>query len=199
MHKRHWRENTARRKSLGGLTLATYSHGKAHKRQDNDGQTQTSVSWAGRPPPSPFLSLLSPSPSPPSPHRVKMPTVGGAAAPFACRSAALQISTSCHIHMNASAPSSTRWKHLPAFCAAFATLRTSCQIPSCLPPGAPSNPFLVPLSSPYPNQLPKVSSSVADAPPPYMPQDLFNRTLAASQPPGSARKPRCRMDPGTQE
>ena len=51
----------------------------------------------------------------PPPGRLEMPTVDGAAASFARRSAALRLSVSCHFRMNNSAPSYTHRKHLPAF------------------------------------------------------------------------------------
>ena len=54
------------------------------------------------------LPPFSPPPlPPPSPRRVEMPTVGGVAAAFACRFAALQLSASYHFRMNAFTPSST--------------------------------------------------------------------------------------------
>ena len=53
-------------KSQGGLTLTCDGHWKAHKFQDDDGQTQTSISWARRPP-SPLP--LSPPPTSPRPLR----------------------------------------------------------------------------------------------------------------------------------
>ena len=85
MHQWHWGKNATRRRSQG-VTLTCDGHWKAHKLQDDDGQTKTSVSWAGRPP-----SL---------PGRLEMPTVDGAATAFACRSAALHLSVSCHFGMN---------------------------------------------------------------------------------------------------
>ena len=101
---------------------------------------------------------FSPSPPrlPPS-GRVEMPTVDGAAAAFACRSAPLHLSGACHFRMNDSAPSSTRRNHLPAFCASF-------RHPSYFTPKAdiPSfrctiQSFSCPLSSPYPQQAPQTS------------------------------------------
>ena len=64
----------------------------------------------------PFPFALSPLP----PLRfVFVSTVGGAAAAFECRPAALQLSASCDYGVNISVTSSTRRNHLPAFCAAF--------------------------------------------------------------------------------
>ena len=103
VHQWCWGENATKRRSQGGLTLSCDGHWKVHKLQDDDGQTQTSVYWAGR------------SPFPPPPGRLEMPTVDGAAAAFACRSAALHLCVSCHFRMNDSAPSYTRRNHLPAF------------------------------------------------------------------------------------
>ena len=107
MHQWGWRDNATRPRSQTGVTITCDGHWKAHKLQDNDGQTQTSVSWAGR----------RPFPPPPPPGRLEMPTVDAAGAAFVCRSAALHISASCHFRMNYSAPSSTRRNYLPAFCA----------------------------------------------------------------------------------
>ena len=75
------------------------------------------------PPPLPPFS----SPLPPPPGRLEMLTVDGAAAAFACRSAAQHLSASCHFRMNDSAPYSTRRNHVPASVHPFATLRTSFQ------------------------------------------------------------------------
>ena len=66
--------------------------------------------WQNAPPPLPRQ---------PPPRRLEMPTVGGAAAAFACRSAALRLSAPCNFCMNNSALSSTRRNHLPTFCATF--------------------------------------------------------------------------------
>ena len=63
-HQWHWGENTTRRRSQGGLTLSCEGQWKAHKFQDDDGQTQTSVSWAGSPP-------FPPSPLTPSAYRCR--------------------------------------------------------------------------------------------------------------------------------
>ena len=112
MYQWHWVEDATRRRSQTGVTITCDGHWKAHKLQDDDGQTQTSVSWAGRPP----FAL---PPFPPPPSRFEMPTVDAAAAAFACCSAALHLSASCHFRMNDFAPSSTRRNHLPALCAFF--------------------------------------------------------------------------------
>ena len=49
MYQWHRGENATRRIQTG-VTITCDGHWKAHKLQDDDGQTQTSVSWAGRPP-----------------------------------------------------------------------------------------------------------------------------------------------------
>ena len=168
VHQWHWGENATRQKSQTGVMITCGGHWKAHKLQDDDGQTQTSVSWAGRPPP---------SPRPPPPGRLEMITVDAAAAACACRSAALHLSASCHFRIYDSAPSSTRQNICRPSVHYFATLRTSFQRPTYPPSGAPPSPSLAPLSSPYLQQAPKTPSSVVDASSPCVlpiPQTIFS-------------------------
>ena len=143
---------------------------RSKKPQDNDGQTQTSASCAGRPPPTTTPSLPSSStPPPPSPPgRLGMLTVDGAAAAFACRSAALRLPASCYFRIKNSAASSTRRTICRPSEKPFATLRISFRRPTYPHSGAPISPSLVSLSSPYPQQAPQTSPSVGDAPPPYV-------------------------------
>ena len=108
MHKGLWRrtqQGEEVRGALRWLITATERH--------------TCISYV-RTRPNPDFSLLGTTQdSPPPPRRVEMPMVGGTAAAFACRSAALQLSVSRRFRMNAPVPSSTRRNYLPAICEAF--------------------------------------------------------------------------------
>ena len=114
------------------------------------------------PPPSP--SPLPPSllPCLPSPDRLEMPTVDGAAAAFAWRSAAMNLSVPYHFRMNncsllyPSRPSAgLLWILSPRFELHFKGRHILLQVR-----------IIQSLSySPYPLQAPQTSPSVADAPP----------------------------------
>ena len=114
MHQWHWGENATRRRSQGGLTLVCDGHWRPTNVKTMMARPMLQ-SLGQDAPPSPLHSNPLRSP----PDRLEMPTVDGAAAAFACRSAALHLSAACHFRMNGSAPSSTRRNKLPAFFANF--------------------------------------------------------------------------------
>ena len=88
-----------------------------------------------------------------------MPTVDSVTATFACRSAALRLSASCHFRMSNSGPVETVHTICRPSEQPFATLRTPFQRPTYPHSGVPTSPSLTLGSSSYPQQAPQTSSS----------------------------------------